>query len=316
MRTTWAGLLLACALMAAGCAPAPAADRTVTLQTPDGDRTAVVHRSGTAGPGAPLVVVLHGAGGSAADVRANLGWDGLADREGLVVAYPDGLDRTWNAGGCCGGARDRRVDDVLFLDALVATVRRDDGTGPVYAVGFSNGAMMSYAWACVRPGMLAGIGPVAGALVVACPAPAPLTVVAVHGRLDARVPLDGGRGPSGTTFPSLDASLAPFRAAAGCDRSGADASTPHSVRGGRPTPDQSSATPPPTAPPIRVDARACAEDRSVVSVVVDDLPHAWPGAGPDAGTSDAPSDATGFLWAHLSGPRSRRPLGRTRKSRA
>jgi len=168
---------------------------------------------------------------------------------------------------------------VLFLDALVATVRRDDGTGPVYAVGFSNGAMMSYAWACARPGMLAGIGPVAGALVVACPAPAPLTVVAVHGRLDARVPLDGGRGPSGTTFPSLDASLAPFRAAAGCP-----------------------ATPPPTEPPVRVDARACAEDRSVVSVVVDDLPHAWPGAGPDAGTSDAPSDATGFLWAHLSGP--------------
>ena len=280
MGTTWAGLLLACALTAAGCAPAPGADRTVTLHTADGDRTAVVHRSGTAGPGAPLVVVLHGAGGSAADVRANLGWNGLADREGLVVAYPDGLDRTWNAGGCCGGARDRRVDDVLFLDALVATVRRDDGTGPVYAVGFSNGAMMSYAWACARPGMLAGIGPVAGALVVACPAPAPLTVVAVHGRLDARVPLDGGRGPSGTTFPSLDASLAPFRAAAGCARS---------------------ATPPPTAP-IRVDARACAEDRSVVSVVVDDLPHAWPGAGPDAGTSDAPSDATGFLWAHLSGP--------------
>ena len=80
-----------------------------------------------------------------------------------MIAYPDGLDRTWNAGACCGPARDRGVDDVGFLDALVAALRRDDGVGDVYAVGFSNGAMMSYAWACARPGALAGIGPVAGA---------------------------------------------------------------------------------------------------------------------------------------------------------
>ena len=96
-------------------------------------------------------MVLHGARGTARDMRAKLGWDALADREGLVVAYPDGLDRTWNAGRCCGPARDRKVDDVGFLDALVTPLRRDDGVGDVYAVGFSNGAMMSYAWACARP---------------------------------------------------------------------------------------------------------------------------------------------------------------------
>lgn len=277
MRTIRRCLLVAAALLAAGCAPPGGTTRTVTVPTADGDRTAIVHRSGSADPGAPLVVVLHGAGGSAADVRANLGWDGLADREGLVVAYPDGLDRTWNAGGCCGRARDRGVDDVGFLDALTATVRRDDGTGPVYAVGFSNGAMMSYAWACARPGALAGIGPVAGALVVDCPAPAPLTVVAVHGRLDANVPLDGGRGVSGNRFPSLEASLAPFRAAAGCPAGSAG------------------------PPPVRVDDRTCAEGRHVVGVVVDDLPHRWPGAGPEAGTGDGPLDTTGYLWAHLTG---------------
>jgi polyhydroxybutyrate depolymerase len=277
-----AAVLAAAVLAAAGCAPAatgpPRSDPTgtVTVRTVDGDRTAVVHRPGTAGPGAPLVVVLHGAGGSGADVRANLGWDGLADRAGFVVAYPDGLDRTWNAGGCCGPARDRRVDDVGFLDALAAAVRRDAGTGPVHAVGFSNGAMLAYAWACARPGALAGIGPVAGARVVDCPAPAPLTVVAVHGTADERVPIAGGRGPSGADFPSLDASLAPFRAAAGC----------------------AAATAVP-APPARVDDRTCAGGQRVVSAVVDGLPHTWPGAGPAAGTSDAPLDATGFLWAHL-----------------
>jgi polyhydroxybutyrate depolymerase len=197
-----------------------------------------------------------------------------------VVAYPDGVDRTWNAGACCGPPRDRGIDDVGFLDALVSTLRRDDGVGDVYAVGFSNGAMMSYAWACARPGALAGIGSVAGALTVGCPAPAPLTVVAVHGTRDGRVPIAGGRGPSGVLFPSLDATLTPFRTAAACPASAAP-----SVEG-----------------PARVDARMCA-GHAVVSDVVDGLPHVWPGAGPDAGTTAGPLDATGFLWAHLRPPR-------------
>ena len=263
------------ALLLAACAQAaPPATRTVTLP---GDRTALVHHAPVAGPGAPLVVVLHGAGGSAEDMHIHLGWDRLADRAGFVVAYPDGLEHTWNAGACCGLARDRRVDDVAFLDALVAALRQADGVGPVYAVGFSNGAMMTYAWACARPGALAGIGPVAGALVTGC-TPAPLTVVAVHGTVDERVPYAGGRGPSGVVFPSLEDSLAPFRAADGCP----------------------SATPVDAAP-AHVDARACAGGRSVVSDVVDGLPHVWPGSGPDAGTTDGPLDATGFLWAHLRG---------------
>jgi polyhydroxybutyrate depolymerase len=281
------GLLLAASLLVAACAPASpttgsGTTRTLTVRRDGGDRIAVVHRPGTARPGAPLVVVLHGAGGSGADVHASLGWDGLADRAGLVVAYPDGLDHTWNAGACCGSARDRRVDDVGFLDALVATVRGADHTGPVYAVGFSNGAMMTYAWACARPGALAGIGPVAGALVAGCPSPSPLTVVAVHGAADDRVPVGGGHGVFDEVFPSLDASLAPFRAAAACPAA-APAGTPAA------------------APPAHVDSRNCADGRRVVSDVVDGLPHAWPGAGPNAGTSDGPLDATGFLWARLRG---------------
>ena len=267
-------------MLGSACTPAasgPAGTtRTVTVPRDGGDRVAVVHHPATARPGAPLVVVLHGAGGAGADMHANLGWDALADRSGFVVAYPDGLDHTWNAGACCGRARDRRVDDVGFLDALVAALRRDDGVGDVYAVGFSNGAMMSYAWACARPGALAGIGPVAGALTVDCPAPAPLTVVAVHGTRDERVPVDGGRGPSGVVFRSFDGSLAPFRRAAACPATGTAID----------------------AAPAHVDVRACA-GHEVVSDVVDGLPHVWPGAGPDAGTTDGPLDATGFLWAHL-----------------
>jgi polyhydroxybutyrate depolymerase len=243
--------------------------RTVTLPSAAGQRTAVVHHPPAAGAGAPLVVVLHGLGGSGASMRDGTGWDGLAAREGFVVAYPDGLDRAWNAGACCGRSQTRGVDDVSVLDRLVAELRDTDGIGAVHAVGFSNGAEMAYAWACARPGTLAGIGAVGGALLVACPAPAPLTVVAVHGSADRRVPIDGGRGPSGATYPALDASLAPFRTAAGCPAEPVVADLP----------------------PSRIATWTCADGHEVVRAVVDGLGHAWP--------SGDPLDTTGFLWTHL-----------------
>jgi polyhydroxybutyrate depolymerase len=274
--------VLACLLALAGCAAAPVTDRMVVVPTADGDRTTHVHHPESAAPGAPLVVVLHGAGGSGTQVKADLGWDALADREGFVVAYPDGLDGTWNAGGCCGQARARGVDDLGFLGTLVGRIAEEDGTGPhrVYAVGFSNGAMLAYAWACGRPGELAGIGPVAGALFGPCAAPAPLTVVAVHGTADDRVRFDGGAGAGGMRYPAVDGSLAPFLAADGC------------------TPAPALADEPPAA----VGTWTCTSGHRVVRDVITDGGHGWPGAGPDAGTTDSPLDATGFLWARLTAP--------------
>jgi polyhydroxybutyrate depolymerase len=275
-------LALACLAMLAGCASAPAAatTRTLTMPSPFGDRTALVHRPAGAREGAPLVIVLHGAGGSGAQVEADLGWDALADREGFVVAYPDGLDGTWNGGACCGSARMRGVDDIGFLDTLTSRLATEDRIDPqqVYAVGFSNGGILAYAWACTRPGRLAGIGPVAGAVLVDCPAPGPVTVVAVHGTADDRVPFAGGRGAGGAGYPTVDGSLAPFLAAGGCT-AGPDVVAD---------------------PPAEVGTWTCAT-RTVVRDVIVDGGHAWPGAGPDAGRSDSPEDATGFLWAHLSG---------------
>ncbi|GAA5112646.1 CE1 family esterase [Pseudonocardia adelaidensis] len=277
---------LACLLALVACAPAQGgadtADRTVVVSTAAGDRTAHVHHPQGAPAGAPLVVVLHGAGGSGAQVEADLGWDGLADREGFVVAYPDGLDGTWNGGGCCGRARTRGVDDVGYLAALSGRIAEEDGTDPrrVYAVGFSNGAILAYAWACSRPGDLAGIGPVAGAVLVPCAAPGPVAVVAVHGTEDDRVPFGGGAGAGGAQYPTVAGSLAPFLAGDGCSPAPALADDP----------------------PAAVGTWTCSSGRPVVRDVIDGGGHAWPGAGPDAGTTDTPLDATGFLWSRLAGP--------------
>jgi polyhydroxybutyrate depolymerase len=291
-------LLAACALLGACAAPRPKpkpaaaplpATRTVTLRSAAGPRTAIVHRPpGRTFGELPLVVVLHGAYGSAEQTRATYGWDALADREHFVVAYPNGKSHFWNAGYCCGPPHTKNVDDVAFLHDLRDVLIQRDGVDPkrVYAVGMSNGAMMTYAWACARPTDLAGIGPVAGALVAPCqPAPS-VSVVAVHGSADRSVPINGGVGPRSVShydYPSLASSLSPFVAADGC----------------APLPARTQHV------PVQFSTWTCANDRNVVLAVVDGLGHDWPGARP-ADTlkrvlrqQPGPLDATTFLWSHL-----------------
>lgn len=257
-----------------------ASTRSITVSTPEGDRTVLVHHPSSAGPRAPLVLVLHAANSTAADSERFYGWDALARREGFVVAYPDALDdKRWNAGTCCRRTSAVRVDDVAFLHEMRARLVAEEDVDParVFSVGISNGGMMSYAWACARPGDLAGIGVVSGSIGVDCPSPKPLTVVAVHGTADPVFPMGGGKGPFPVPYPPLDEVLAPFRAAAGC------AAEPAVQTDG----------------PATVATWQCEGGHTVVRDVLAGSGHTWPGLGATAGTDAGPRDATGFLWSRL-----------------
>ena len=152
----------------------------------------------------PVLLAFHGGGGSAQGFQKYAGLDAVADREGFVVVYPDGSGRlgrrllTWNAGGCCGSAREDRVDDVGFTIRLLGDLARDlplDRTR-VYATGHSNGAMMAYRLAAEAAERIAAIAPVAGAMQLASFAPArPMPVLHVHSVDDPRALYLGGLGP-------------------------------------------------------------------------------------------------------------------------
>ena len=105
---------------------------------------------------------------------------------------------TWNAGGCCGYAREARVDDVGFALRVLADLARDlplDRTR-VYATGHSNGAMMAYRLAAEAAERIAAIAPVAGAMQLASFAPSrPVPVLHVHSVDDPRALYAGGLGP-------------------------------------------------------------------------------------------------------------------------
>ena len=152
--------LLGLALVIAGCVARETAKSSAfaegnsvhTISVGGHDRTYRLYKPAGLPASAPLVVMLHGGFGSAAQAERSYGWDGLADSAKFVVAYPDGLNRAWNVngGGCCGRPAKEGIDDVGFITAAVADIGRNvsiDGSR-VYAAGMSNGGMLSYTLAC------------------------------------------------------------------------------------------------------------------------------------------------------------------------
>jgi polyhydroxybutyrate depolymerase len=177
---------------------------TRTIEVGGQDRSFRVYTPASVSERAALVVMMHGGFGSGAQAQRAYGWDELADREGFIVAYPDGESRAWNVGGgCCGRPGREDIDDVAFLEQMVAAI---EGIDPqrVYATGMSNGAMMAYRLGCDSK-VFAAIGPVAGTLLGECPAPAPIPVIHVHGLKDPNVRFDGagGAGVAGIDGPPI-----------------------------------------------------------------------------------------------------------------
>lgn len=188
------------------------------------DRTYHVYRPASIPPSrkAPLVVMLHGGYGSGSQAEKDYGWDRLAQREGFIVAYPDGVNRAWNAGMCCGVPRKRNIDDVGFITQMVAAIEHTQNTDPgrVYVTGMSNGAMMAYRLACEARFPIAGVGSVSGTLdMTSCSHPQHTKIMEIHGLADQHVPFDGGVGintPQVQPFPSVDQTLAVWQQANLC----------------------------------------------------------------------------------------------------
>ncbi|SEF89583.1 polyhydroxybutyrate depolymerase [Thermomonospora echinospora] len=151
-------------------------------------------RDGEPAKALPLVLAMHGGAANAAQMERLSGFDRVADREGLLVAYPEGFLLSWNAGFCCGPAKLADTDDVGFLTKLVRKLTRAGLADPdrVYATGFSNGAGMAYRLACEAPGTFAAVGAVSAAMAMRRCDPRPTSVLVMHGTADRNVPYDGG----------------------------------------------------------------------------------------------------------------------------
>ena len=139
--------------------------------------------------GRPAMVVLHGLLSDPAAEAESTGFDRLADRDGVLVAYPVGARRSFNAGLCCGEAVVQGVDDVAFLTEVVNDLRAR-GASRISVVGFSNGGMMAYRFGCARPDLVDTVGVMSGTLEIPrCQGK--IKALHIHGEKDTAVPYLG-----------------------------------------------------------------------------------------------------------------------------
>ncbi|HEX4994402.1 MAG TPA: PHB depolymerase family esterase [Methylomirabilota bacterium] len=187
---------------AALTAAAGGATQAHTLEVGGLTRSYLLHVPPTlpAGP-APLVLVFHGGGGNGPGIERLTRFSELADREGVLIAYPEGVGRNWYDGrefSSGSRAHRERIDDVGFVAALLDVVARAYAVDPrrIYATGISNGAVFSHYLAAHLSPRIAAIAPVVGG--IADPPDAwlrperPVSVLILQGTTDPLVPYRGG----------------------------------------------------------------------------------------------------------------------------
>lgn len=241
----------------------------------------------------PLVIVLHGGGGNAANAETMTGFTPKARKENFVVVYPEGSGRlrrgllTWNANHCCGHAMTEQVNDVEFINSLIDHLVEhypiDDKR--IYVTGMSNGGMMTHRLGIELSHRIAAIAPVVGTLFGdERKSIQPVAALMLNGLLDRSVPNAGGA-PGGRFTDAWDG--APAKPALDQGTFWANSN------GCEPMPARTE-----TATQSRWQYK-CPSGRDVELIVLKDNGHAWPGGQQGSRRGDRPSEslnATEVIW--------------------
>lgn len=255
----------------------------LVIQTAHGDRECVVHvpqGSGSSKP-LPLVIMLHGFGGTALSAADETGWSAKSDQEKFIIAYPEGSrpDRDspanfrrnpqgWNDGSGRFHAGEKNIDDVAYIDALISEIaqRHRVDSKRIFVTGFSNGASMTFRIGAELSHRVAAIAPVSGTCWLEKIQPAqPLSVCYITGTADSLNPLNGGypklalggKEQGGKAKPAVQTFIAQWVRALQCPESPDIDETSNGVR-----------------KQVHGDAR---DPSQVVCITVEGLGHHWAG---------------------------------------
>jgi predicted peptidase len=179
-------------------------ERTSTLREPQG-RSGDIGGATSSGRGWPLIIALHGRGGTADAFFTGYGggaFPKLAEQHGYIVAAPLGyrVDGSygWGLGIPPADPNTRRVqerseEDVMHVLQIVRQLYQID-ENRIYLMGHSMGAIGTWKIAPKHPDLWAALGPIAGS-----GAPATLErirhipQIVVHGDADPTVHVQGSR---------------------------------------------------------------------------------------------------------------------------
>jgi polyhydroxybutyrate depolymerase len=174
---------------------APAGRTTQIKWTVDGQQRSVsVHPPKTPEEGAaPIIVALHGYGGSGLELEQISKLSEAADERGWFVVYPDGsgVPQAWSD----DPAVTQHQSDLVFLRQIIGDIV-GGGCGDaarVIVTGMSQGGWLSDMAGCEMTDVVTGVVPVAGRdMSWPCEPAQPVAFAAVNGVLDDVLPYDGG----------------------------------------------------------------------------------------------------------------------------
>lgn len=278
-----AGMLALAGTLLAGCSSAAAltapvmhatkhpshaagASNTYTIQVGGFARSFIVNVPNPLPKGPmPLVLMYNGAGGTAAGLPGQTNLPKIADQHGILTAYLQGYDNTWNENAGNTPAHAAGVNDVSFTHDALAYIESHYSVNrsEIAAAGISNGALLVEDLGCKLAGELDLIMPVEGELPVSvsatCKPSRPVSLLEVHGTADSAIPYRGGRFygvGGGTTVLSAPENLARWASLDRCKTR---------AKSTRPATNE-----------VTTAYRNCAQSMRVELVTVNGGTHTWP----------------------------------------
>jgi polyhydroxybutyrate depolymerase len=230
---------------------------------------------------APLVMVLHGAGGDSARMVVTTHFNDLADANRFLVAYVDGYEKHWNdlRGIPEWSAHKNNVDDVGYFSALIDRLVATAGVDAkrVYVTGISNGGLMSHRLGCELADKVAAIAPVVRTftekLADGCHPARAIPVLMFFGTADKLVPFEGGKQKMGSVeTPVLSArgTIEKWASLDGCKAPARVTKEP---------------------PKEKLEYQGCRAPGRVTAYILEGAGHTWP------------PDASAIIWKFFDQPR-------------
>ena len=149
----------------------------------------------------PMVIFLHGGGGIASKMPAYTGGNELAEKEGFIAVYPQGLQRSWNIGNTPTYRKNpSNADDVAFISKMIDMMIDQDKVDArnIFVTGPSRGGMMTFYLAGKIPDKINSIAPMIATLhrdlMDTFAFPKPIPTLMINGTADPLILYEGGVG--------------------------------------------------------------------------------------------------------------------------
>lgn len=166
----------------------------------------------------PLVIVMHGYTATAEGMEQWTHMSDKADKEGFIVAYPNGISYPWNDSNPqawnCGGPWEEwtaKTDDVGFINEMIKKISAHYtiDQNRIFITGHSNGSRMTYRLGFELSKIIAAIAPVSGQMVYESDKIPnyPVSVLHMHALDDKTVKYDGQHNSNETMYESVDSIL-------------------------------------------------------------------------------------------------------------